>query len=472
LLPNARSVRAPGGELVMAGFYDGSGSAENDAKVIAWVESLRAGKVVSWGRQPRWRPMWFVDVDRDGATERIVVRGQRADVPMSFPLDHEMRFQRVLEEQGMPVPKVYGWLDDPIAYALEAVPGRPDFAGVAAEDRDTIVDEYLHALADVHALPIEPFIEADIIRGKSPDDAGYVGTRQFERVYRQMKVRPNPLMEFVLGWLKRHPLPESDRETPVVWDSGQFHHDGKHFGSLIDVELGHLGDPMMDLAGWRMRETVIPFGDFGQIYDRYAEISGRPVDMAAIQWHHLFFTLTNQLGFEGPLARPVLDTDYMTYAHWVSETNLHAIETMAEYLGLELEDVEIPQPTTSPVSGPHEHLSRSLRSIKVDDAYIKYQVRIAFRLARHLERFDQIGAEVVDQDRADLSALTGRAPVGWDECEELLEKFVLADDGTHDVELVVLFNRRWRRYKALMGPEGSAMAAHHVMQPLGRSLLG
>ncbi|MCU1345788.1 MAG: putative protein kinase [Acidimicrobiia bacterium] len=455
----------------MAGFDDGAGSADNDAKVISWLESLRGGKVVSWGRQPRWRPMWFVDLDRDGASERVVVRGQRADVPMSFPLDHEMRFQQVLEDQGMPVPKVYGWLDDPLAYAMEAVPGRPDFAGVATADRDTIVDEYLHVLARLHALPIEPFVEAGIIRGASPADAAYVGTRQFERVYRQMKVRPNPLMEFMLGWLKRHPMPESNREAPVVWDSGQFHHDGHHFGSLIDVELGHIGDPMMDLAAFRMRDTVIPYGDFNKIYDRYAEITGQPVDMAAIQWHHLFFTLTNQLGFEGPLAQPVLDTDYMTYAHWVSETNLHAIETIAEYLGVELEDVDIPEPTSSPVSRPHEHLSHSLRSIKVDDPYVKYQVRIAFRLARHLERFDQIGAEVVERDRADLAALTGKAPAGWDECELELENFVLADDGQHDAELVRLFNRRWRRYKALMGPVGSAMAAHHVMQPFGRTLL-
>src|SRR3954451_11173572 len=246
---------------MMAGFDDGAGSADNDTRVISWAESLRGGKVVSWGRQPRWRPMWFIDLDRDGTTERIVVRGQRADVPMPFPLDHEMRFQQVLEHQGIPVPKVYGWLDEPLAYAMEAVPGRPDFAGVATADRDTIVEEYLQVLARMHALPVEPFVEARIVRGTSPADAAYVGTRQFERVYRQMKVRPDPLMEFMLGWLKRHPMPESNREAPVVWDSGQFHHDGHHFGSLIDVEVGHLGDPMMDLAAFRMRDTVIPYGD-------------------------------------------------------------------------------------------------------------------------------------------------------------------------------------------------------------------
>jgi aminoglycoside phosphotransferase (APT) family kinase protein len=444
----------------------------DDARIMAWLGDLLDGTIVSWSRQPRWRPMWFVDVDRHGVTERVVVRGERSDSVLQFPLDHEMRFQQLLEAQGIPVPHVYGWCDEPRAYAMAAIPGKPDFGGVSAEDRRVIVDEYLQVLARIHSLPIGPFVEAGIVRGASPADAAHVGIRQFVRVFRQIKVRPDPLMEFVLAWLDRHPLPASDREAPVVWDSGQFHHHDGHVAAVMDVELGHLGDPMMDLAAWRMRETVIPFGDFNALYARYAELTGTPVDMAAIQYHHLFFTLTNQLSFHRALAQPFPATDYMTYAHWVSETNLHTIETMAEYLGIELEPVEIPEAVSTPVSAPHEHLSRSLGSIRVDDPFIAYQVRIAFRLSRHLERYNQIGGEVLEHDRADVEAITGRpAPHSWDECEAVLEQFVLADEGAHDVELVRLFDRRWRRYKALMGPVGSAMAAHHTMQPLGVSLL-
>jgi aminoglycoside phosphotransferase (APT) family kinase protein len=442
--------------------------AGSDALVTSWLESSLNAKVVSWARQPRWRPMWFVDLDRAGNLERVVVRGERSDTPLVFPLQHEMLFQRLLDEHGIPVPRVHGWCAEPHAYAMAAVAGKPDFAGVSAVERATIVDEYVQTLARMHQLPIDRFVEAGVIRGTSPSDAAHVGIRRIEHVYRSTKVRPDPLMEFVLGWLRRHPLPPSNREGPIVWDSGQFHHQDGHFVAIMDVELGHLGDPMMDLAAWRMRDTVIPFGDFNKLYDRYADLTGEPVDMTAIQWHHLFFTLTNQLSFHGPLARPLADTDYMTYAHWVSETNLHTIETMAEYLGLPLDDVPIPEPVVTPVSGPHQHLSRSLQSIKVDDAYVKYQVRIAFRLARHLERFDQIGAEVVDQDRADVAALVGKAPADWDDCETALEQFVIDDNGAHDEELVILFNRRWRRYKALMGPPGSAMTAHHTMQPFGR----
>jgi hypothetical protein len=277
-----------------------------------------------------------------------------------------MRFQRLLEEHGIPVPHVYGWCDEPRAYAMAAVPGRPDFAEVSAADRATIVDEYLQALARLHQLPIDRFVDADIIRGATPADAAHVGLRRFERLYRSTKVRPDPLMEFVFGWLRRHPVPPSTRQSPIVWDSGQFHHDNGHFTSIMDVELGHLGDPMMDLAAWRMRDTVIPFGDFGALYDRYAELTGEPVDMAAIQYHHLFFTLTNALSFHAPIARPLPDTDYMTYAHWVSETNLHTVETMADYLGLTLADVSIPEPVATPVSAPHEHLWTSLRAIRSD----------------------------------------------------------------------------------------------------------
>jgi aminoglycoside phosphotransferase (APT) family kinase protein len=446
----------------------GGSASTDDDRILGWLEGQLGGRVVSWERQPRWRPMWFVDVERDGSVERVVARGERSDCPLVFPLDHEMRFQQVLHDHDICVPEVIGWCDEPRAYAMRAVPGRPDFAGVDEARRAVIVDDYLQVLARIHALPIEPFAAAGIVRGASSADAAQVGVRRFERLFRSTKVRPDPLMEFGLGWLRRNPMPESNREAPVVWDSGQFHHDGERLVSVMDVEIGHIGDPMMDLAAWRMRDTVIPFGDFDELYSRYEEISGTPVDLAAIRWHHLFFTLTNALSFHGPLAQPLSATDYMTYAHWVSETNLHTVETMAEYLEIELEDVDVPDPAPSPVTAAHEHLSNSLRSIQVDDAYTKYQIRIAYRLARHLERCDQIGAEVMERDRADVEALIGSRSTDWQDCEAQLEKFVLADDGAHDRQLVELFNRRWRRYKALMGPPGSAMAAHHTMQPIGR----
>jgi hypothetical protein len=129
-----------------------------------------------------------------------------------------------------------------------------------------------------------------------------------------------------------------------------------------------------------------------------------------------------------------------------------------------LDSVEIPAPRDSPVANAHEHLVRSLRSLDLADEYERHQLRIAFRLARHLQRFDEIGDACTDADLDDLREFLGRRPATWQDGDAALEEFVLADDGAHDEELLQLFHRRYLRYKLLCGPEGSAMARHEPIQ--------
>jgi hypothetical protein len=59
-------------------------------KVRAWLDA-QLGKVLELRRQPRWRPVWFADVERDGERLELCIRGDRTDMPLIFPLDHEMR---------------------------------------------------------------------------------------------------------------------------------------------------------------------------------------------------------------------------------------------------------------------------------------------------------------------------------------------------------------------------------------------
>ena len=121
----------------------------------------------------------------------------------------------------------------------------------------------------------------------------------------------------------------------------------------------------MDLAAFRMRDTVLGFGDMHALYDQYAKHSGAPVDLAAIMHHHFVFALTNQMVFHAALAAPPAASDYMTNMQWASETNLFAIEGLGEILGVdELEPVDVPVPRDSPVAAAHEHLVRSLRSAR------------------------------------------------------------------------------------------------------------
>jgi aminoglycoside phosphotransferase (APT) family kinase protein len=436
-----------------------------EQQLTEWFRAHLGADVVGIRQQARWRPVWFVDVARDGETTTVMVRGDRTDAAPLFPLEHEMRFQQLLESDGIPVAHVYGWVDDPRAFVIDVVPGENNFGASTDDQRVAVMDEYMGILARIHALDPEPYVRAGITRAATPSQSGRVGLDVYVAGYRATKARPDPFLEFCLGWIDRNPVDTHGREAPVVWDSGQFHQEDGHVTAILDLELGHLGDPMMDLAAFRMRDTVLGFGDMNVLYEQYAKHSGAPVDLDAIMHHHFVFALTNQMVFHAALAEPPAASDYMTNMQWASETNLFALEGLAEIMGVDqLDTVEVPKSRDSPVANAHEHLVRSLRSLDLPDEYERHQLRIAFRLARHLQRFDEIGDACTEADLDELRAFLGHRPSTWQQGDAELEAFVLADDGAHDEELLQLFHRRYLRYKMLCGPEGSAMARHEPIQ--------
>jgi len=434
--------------------------------VSSWVRKELGADVVEISRQARWRPVWFVDAERDGGRLELVVRGERTDMPLIFPLDHEMRLQACMHDHGIPTAKVHGWIDEPRAYVMDRVPGRNDFVGTSEEERRAAVDHYLEILATLHALDIGPFVDAGIMRARRPEESGTFGLSRYERVYRMVKTHPDPFLEYCLGWLRRNPPRSGGRESAIVWDSGQFHHHGGRIAAVLDVEIGHIGDPMMDLAAWRMRDTIVGYGDFPSLYRRYSELRGEEVDLAAIEHHHFVFTLTNQLALGQMVREPPTASDLMTNMQWCCETNLFATEALAGILGVELPTVETPEPSWSRGTPALRHLVEVLGSMSIADPYQQYQVRSLFRAARHAVRADEIGDALSEADLDDLHRLLGHRPGSWLEGEAELERFVLehADSATFDVALLELFHRRNLRAHMLLGPPGSAMTRHLPIQ--------
>ncbi len=441
-------------------------SDEATTRVRRWIEDEVGGSVVEIHRQPRWRPVWFVDVERDGERLGLVVRGDRTDMPLIFPLDHEMRLQEVMYDHGIPTPKVYGMIDDPLAYVMDRVGGQQDFTGTSDEDRRAAVDDYLQILARLHRLPLQPFVDAGIMRAARPQDSGTFGLARYEAVYRSTKNGPDPFMEFCLGWLRRNPPDSRGRESAITWDSGQFHQADGRIVAVLDLEIGHIGDPMMDLSAWRMRDTIVGYGDFHEIYARYEELVGTPVDIEALMRHHFAFTLTNQLALGQAVRRPNADTDLMTNMQWCYETNLFATEALAEILDVELPTIDQPEPVGSRASTPISHMADVLRNLPAEDEWLRYRLRTLFRTARHALRADEVGEQVSEDDLDDLQQLLGFRSTDWFAGEADLESFVVADadTGAHDVELLQLFHKRNLRAHTLLGPPGSAMATHLPIQ--------
>jgi aminoglycoside phosphotransferase (APT) family kinase protein len=421
--------------------------------------------VASINRQTRWRPCWFVAGERDGVAIDIVVRGDRIETSVQ-PLAREFAFHHLLERNGIAVPRILGRLDDIDAFAMERVPGRPDFDGVPDADRDTVVDEYLQQLTRLHALDVGPFVEAGMMRANTPEESGVLMHFELERQWRLRKRRPNPFLEFALGWLHRNPPLSLGRETPILWDSGQFHHENGHLTAILDLEFGHIGDPIADLTVWRMRDTLIPFGDFRKIYARYEELSGRPVDTEAARRHHLAAALSNEMIFGAANVDPVPGMDLMNNLQWTSETNLHATEALAEYLDIELPTVDVPVAHRRRSDTTYSHLVGELQVLRAEDPFLTHAVRLSFRTTRHLARVAEIGDAIVEADLDDLRVVLEHRPRTWWEGDQELERFVLADaaTGRHDEQLVWLFHRRNLRNHMQMGPPGSKMVEHYPVQ--------
>ena len=104
----------------------------------------------------------------------------------------------------------------------------------------------------------------------------------------------------------------------------------------------------MDLAAWRMRDTIVGYGDFAELYDRYdaAQRASRSTSTRSCAT-----TSPSRSRTSSPSAprcrQPPPDSDLMTNMQWCCETNLFATEALAEILDVELPTVEMPEPRES-----------------------------------------------------------------------------------------------------------------------------
>ena len=70
-------------------------------RAFAWVEKELGAEIVSFERQPRWRPAFFVEAVRDGQTMPLYLRGERGELDHgAYPFEHEVRVLQVMESEG------------------------------------------------------------------------------------------------------------------------------------------------------------------------------------------------------------------------------------------------------------------------------------------------------------------------------------------------------------------------------------
>jgi aminoglycoside phosphotransferase (APT) family kinase protein len=429
---------------------------QNWQRAFAWAEKRLGGRVVAWESQPRWRPACFFELERDGEILPLYWRGARGEFHTSTkPLVREGAVIDVLEQHGVPVPHSFGACEDPPGLLLEKIPGR--FSLDRANDeahRAKVLDEYLEALAKIHAIPIEAF-EAIGYRRPADAETSCMGeTIGFERSWRVGKTAPDPMIEFQLAWCKRNVPKDRGDLSFLVCDSGQFMFDDEGLTGLLDFELGYIGDYAADLAGFRTRDLTEPFvTPLGDVMRRYAELSGREVDLRVVDFHTVRFALINPLSVAHQLTNPSAAAHYVQYLGWYVCYGRCGLEVMADMTGTELDLPSLPDGRPSRRSPAIAQLVELLDpGAAGNDGEAAYRLDRMQRTAVYLDRSDRHGPALEADDLDDVAEILGHRPATWQEADAALEALVLESGPERDAEFMRYFHRRLAREEALLYP--------------------
>ncbi len=444
--------------------------ASDEARLSAWVEATIGGRVSRIERLARWRPAWDIDVELDDRTVALHARGDR-EPTMAIPyrIADEQRSHDLLEAHGIPVPHVYGYCDAPYAMLMDRLAGFVDLSFAAGDEQRAQLNlEYLELLLRIYA--IDP-AEAGAAGFSVPTTAEEIALglfAGFETAYDDLMTVPDPVSEFLRRWLHRnHPRHRTETRF-ITYDAFQFMFDEGRITGLLDFELAHVGDPLMDLAALRVRDTIKNLGDLPEIAASWAEYTGMALDFDVIDFHTVLYNANTVLSSAPLIAAPAPDGDLMSHLGWYVNSARWSFETIAEMIGVELEPIErpAPAPRASRVhAAAFDHLVEGLSNRGVAPRGDEHERAKLFRVARHLRRVDEIGRELHADDLDDATELIGRRPSPADLDADLVA-FIAGAGSERDAEVVRLLDRRVQRQHRLLGPDGSNLLRHPRLSSL------
>jgi aminoglycoside phosphotransferase (APT) family kinase protein len=436
--------------------------------VIAWVEQCCGGRVVDIEQQGRWRAHHFLTVQQAQGAISVLARSQRRAVaPNSFlahfDIAHEARVLEALQGKGLKVPNFLGFNERHGIILMERVAGTNELSQAPDDDsRKKVMTEYIEQLALLHGIDVESMKLSGLEIPTTPEEAAFAGKFGFmEADYRRMqpKLGPEPLLDLGVWWLHAN-VPRGERRVSFVQADtgpGQFMFADGHLTALIDWELSHIGDPMLDLGVIRMRNMLYPTGPLKEPIAHYAHVSGHAIDWPALRFYTVMSMLLTPLGLSLSMQRPTARVEHMFPSFgWDATLRRGLCDALAEAIGVEIQPPELPEVTTT-ASGPPlmdylvEQLELNCAPVASDDAG-RYEISCAIAIARAAQLQSSIGAELLDADLRDMAAVLGRRP--HDRADGLAKLNQLVADGPAErlEELVALFARIERRREHLTEP--------------------
>lgn len=436
-------------------------------EVIAWAEQRCGGRVVDVEQQIRWRPHHFLTIERPQGTIRVLARSKRDDVPgggflKHFDIAHEARVLEALQGRGLKVPEFFGFNEEHGVILMERVEGSNELSAVTDDvTRARVMTEYIEELAKLHRVDVDSMRLSGLAIPATPEEAAFAGKFKYieaDFAHWRPKLRPEPFLELGIWWLHAN-VPTGDRRVSFVQADtgpGQFMFADGHVTALIDWELAHIGDPMLDLGVIRMRNMLYPTGALAEPFAHYERVSGRPIDRQAVCFYTAMSMLLTPMGVCPVMQYPTARVEHTLPSFgWDATLRRGLGDALAEAIGIEIEPPELPERPASHDSSLEGFLVEQLELNCVPAASDKagrFQITSAAAIARAIQLKSAVGAELLEDDLNDMAAVLGRRPDTRDAGMEALSTLVAAAPAEHLERLVWLFARIERRREYLLKP--------------------
>lgn len=441
--------------------------AAGEAKIAAWLEREMGCTNVSVRRMRRWRPILHAEVTQNGKRQKLFLKGERSWPTHPYPLEYERDMQRVLDENGIRVPRILGWIDDPKTIVMEWVEGGRE-AGLMQEaieggtgmtaDRWEASLKYMDRLAELHAIPVERFAAAG---AAMPGDNAELMLANFER-FHAMSERlglADPFIRFVSGWLRRN-IPQNRAGMAfLTGDCGQFLSEGPDIACLMDFEIGHIGDPMRDLACYRGRHPIEDMGDLPALFARYSAATGKPIDREAMAYHTVSFLAEAYYGPYFGLHDTGPGGDWGEAYVQTMVIGRRCLDALAECADIELDAVELPEPVATPLEDLGlERLAIDIGRIPEHPYFQDWQRGILASIPRLLLRLGHYRRWLDSEYGADVAKLTGEVVQDAQSADSALSAYIDGADASSDADIVRVLHRKLLRQCLVIAGDDAATA--------------
>ena len=420
---------------------------QHERQLTAWMEEIMGVKVARCEPVSRWRPSWIADVNKQGKSIPLYIKGWRAldsFVPERYSLEYEAGVYKVLKAQGIPTPQVYGVCKDPYAIVMERMPGQHLIGNVDSVERNAVLEHCGELWAKLHQIEVGKFSAIGMRIPTSPEDTALSFHNDIKQLYERTKPAPDPRIAFRNRWLSRN-VPKGRGQTAFLQcDSGQFLFQNGRVTALIDFEMACIGDPLWDLAKLRIRAIPEGIDNLSPFFRAYERESGESIDWRALLYHTVNVMSVGGMQVSSTLAKPDSNCAYDEYLAWYLIGLIVSLETMAEYMGFDLETVSPAPPYPRRWAPALEIIAKRKESENSN----RWDAELDKRLIALAQR-----TTAVDSDKQyidDVSQLLGTPVYNWKEADEKLEKFVLSAGTEYDKELVKIFYRWTRRQVPLV----------------------